>query len=548
MLDIIREFGILTIVRALWAPSLLAGAIFTLVGLVSVWAALSRRHWFIRAVVVAAVLSATLAIRGHDAVLVFLLQSLMAVACISALKIRRTRPPRANASKNAEHDPASGSTTLRVSEKAKPSYPQFSLLDLMLMVLVVAAICAIVAQTPPRLLVEWPGITITGLSFGGLTFWLRQEFAAIIFRRNRPKWLARKPLRGKLHLAFRLFVSAILPLGVILLLFPGAYLYHRVINPLPRPTVAMPVPNGYEDLVRAGEMLNNVRVPDSETARPEAIQAFVRNNIQVFDTVRRGLNRECRVRLTYNHTDLARCVGFRQLMRALIAEGKLAEADGRPGDAVTSYLDGIRLAEAISHGGLLVNRLVGRAIERTGVEELLKIPDPLDHLETQRAIDSLQALDTRRESIDAVFALDRIWTDHVYGKLDRVWEVINRSSPQGAASFEMIRSTLTSNRTRTRLAICKLAIRRYQLDHDRLPDSLADLVPEYLGSVPEDPFGGQPIVYRPDPAGPILYSVGPDGRDDGGKPLDWSSRVPVPPGDVLLIEPEDVVDEPVEAE
>lgn len=541
-------FDIRTLVRALWAPSLVTGAIFTLVGLVSVWAALSRRHWFIRALVVAAVLSTTLAIRGHDAVLVFLLQSLVAMAVIGALKAWRTRSRRADAATDSEHEPASDSTVPSVSEDAGPKCPQFSLLDLMLMVLVVAAICGLVVQTPPHLRMEWPAIVILGLSFGGLTLCLRREFAAVIFRRNRPKWLARRPIRGKLRLAFRLFVAVILPLSIILLLLPGAYFHHRVINPLPRPTVVMPVPNGYEDLVRAGEMLKNVTVPDRETATTEEFRAFVQDNVEVFDIIRLGLSRECRVRLTYNASDFSG-YGNLQLFRALIAEGKLAEAEGRLGDAVTSYLDAVRFTEAMSYGGMVTDDMVGGALEREGVRQLVRIIDSVPHRELKRAIDLLQAIDSRRESPEDVLARDRIWIEHNgVGKQWRAGILLLSYSPECADCVRGMSSGMKHRQGQTRLAICKMAIRRYQLDHDRLPGTLADLVPEYLGSVPEDPFGGQPIVYRPDSAGPILYSVGPDRRDDGGKPLDWSSPMPVHPGDVLLIEPEDVAEEPVEAE
>ena len=112
-----------TVVQTLWVPSLVTAAIFTLVALVSIWAALSRRHWFTRAVVVAVVLSATLAIRGHDVALVFLMQSLTTVAGITALKGLRTRSLQAHAMKNTEHEAALDSTGPAVSEDAATPSP-----------------------------------------------------------------------------------------------------------------------------------------------------------------------------------------------------------------------------------------------------------------------------------------------------------------------------------------------------------------------------------------------------------------------------------------
>jgi hypothetical protein len=69
-----------------------------------------------------------------------------------------------------------------------------------------------------------------------------------------------------------------------------------------------------------------------------------------------------------------------------------------------------------------------------------------------------------------------------------------------------------------RMTAVALACRLYALDHDgRLPAALADLVPAYLPDVPADPLtAGRPLGYVPDRDRPRVYSVGEDGRDDGG--------------------------------
>jgi len=69
------------------------------------------------------------------------------------------------------------------------------------------------------------------------------------------------------------------------------------------------------------------------------------------------------------------------------------------------------------------------------------------------------------------------------------------------------------------MAATALAIRLYQLDHDgQRPRELAELVPDYLPSLPMDPFAdGKPIGYRPDADPPYLYTVFEDGVDQGGE-------------------------------
>jgi hypothetical protein len=71
-----------------------------------------------------------------------------------------------------------------------------------------------------------------------------------------------------------------------------------------------------------------------------------------------------------------------------------------------------------------------------------------------------------------------------------------------------------------RMAATALGTRLYAAGHGgKLPETLDQLVPEYLPQVPRDPFaaGGQrPIGYSPDPKRPLIYSVGSNGADEGG--------------------------------
>ncbi|HTN77138.1 MAG TPA: hypothetical protein VL096_17885 [Pirellulaceae bacterium] len=61
-----------------------------------------------------------------------------------------------------------------------------------------------------------------------------------------------------------------------------------------------------------------------------------------------------------------------------------------------------------------------------------------------------------------------------------------------------------------------LASQRYTLKHGKRPNSLADLVPDFLPQVPIDPFDGQPLRLLPTEQGITFYSVGPDRLDNGG--------------------------------
>jgi len=67
-----------------------------------------------------------------------------------------------------------------------------------------------------------------------------------------------------------------------------------------------------------------------------------------------------------------------------------------------------------------------------------------------------------------------------------------------------------------------MALERWRLQRglhgSAYPQTLADLVPEFLDRVPLDPWSGRALCYRSTAEGKsyLLYSVGQDGKDDGG--------------------------------
>ena len=128
---------------------------------------------------------------------------------------------------------------------------------------------------------------------------------------------------------------------------------------------------------------------------------------------------------------------------------------------------------------------------------------------------------------------------------------------------------------RERAMQLKLALRWYQADEGKPAETLDQLLPKYLPAIPQDPYDGQPFRYRlsageeiewpedasppvmqppgekapdfalPRPAPPpptrkippgqgVLWSVGPDKQDDGGRRQSGSTAGPNSPGEDLI--------------
>lgn len=67
------------------------------------------------------------------------------------------------------------------------------------------------------------------------------------------------------------------------------------------------------------------------------------------------------------------------------------------------------------------------------------------------------------------------------------------------------------------VTLTAIALELYRRRHDRWPNSLDELVPSIMPAIPPDRFDGKPLKYALGDTGPVLYCVGSDGDDDGGR-------------------------------
>jgi hypothetical protein len=72
--------------------------------------------------------------------------------------------------------------------------------------------------------------------------------------------------------------------------------------------------------------------------------------------------------------------------------------------------------------------------------------------------------------------------------------------------------------TRNDETILACALERYRLANGQFPGTLDALSPQYVAAIPADVITGQSLKYRRTDDGQFqLYSVGWNGKDDGGK-------------------------------
>jgi hypothetical protein len=155
-----------------------------------------------------------------------------------------------------------------------------------------------------------------------------------------------------------------------------------------------------------------------------------------------------------------------------------------------------------------IQRLVSRMLVPDGWFEQNKVAlgrFHLDYLQTVvNPIDQTVSPRKARE-VEAGFERTRPTPYNFFAR--RLTPALNTASAKAALG-----------QTSVNLARVACALERYRLAHGHYPETLDGLAPAFLGRVPHDLIGGQPLRYRRTTNGQfLLYSVGWNETDDGGR-------------------------------
>ena len=189
-------------------------------------------------------------------------------------------------------------------------------------------------------------------------------------------------------------------------------------------------------------------------------------------------------------------VGVRKLAQAFVTEGKLAGNENRYSDAAKSYLDAIHLGTEAGRGGLVIDEMVGLAVESVGLEQLQTIANDLDAKSCRETATTLETLDDRRQTWNEVMQQERNWSRRAFPGLgNELGKLVLRNSTNKA--FQKAEEKFNQQQMKTRQLTVDLAARAYELDKGHPPASVSDLVPDYLKTVTQDPTTGTNLVYTP---------------------------------------------------
>jgi hypothetical protein len=268
-----------------------------------------------------------------------------------------------------------------------------------------------------------------------------------------------------------------------------AFLVLRPLPPLPH----LPNPNGYDDLVSAGKLASTNTAGYAKMSVYQ-LRPVVQGNAGALSLARDGLDKGCGVPVQYSQDgqrDVAGNYGkLRRLGEAFAAEGRLAELEKRPGAAVDSYVDLMRLGAATAHGGILVDAMVGSAIESLGATGLQKFVNQSDAKTCRETAAALETLDTARPSWPDVLKQEDNWIRRTFGARSVLIEFVYHQQMK-QRNGQRAQKSYQAEQLKARRLMIDFASRAYELDKGHRPASAADLVPEYLKAVPKSPSTGK---------------------------------------------------------
>jgi hypothetical protein len=268
-------------------------------------------------------------------------------------------------------------------------------------------------------------------------------------------------------------------------------------EPLP-PVPPLPNPNGYDAFVKAGETMRG-DFEDFADLSADDLQKLISTNSEALKLVNLGMSEGCIVPNNYspNYIDslVDQLPAIKRLAWAMSAEGRLAELNKRTNDAVRIYLDTVQIGQKSSHGGVIIVRLVGTAIETIGMKPLGMLTNTSDLHLCREVLQKMETIDSTDDSAEATLQQERIWQKQAFGFWGQIRILLDYNDIK--ATNQRFFERLNETQKQRRALMINFAARAYELDKGHPPANVTDLMPDYLKAVPQDPFTGTNMVYSP---------------------------------------------------
>ncbi len=283
----------------------------------------------------------------------------------------------------------------------------------------------------------------------------------------------------------------------------------------------LPDPNGYEKLLVATDMLHP-RTGFYDEMEAEELAEVVEHNRPALRLARMGLREECAVTLVWggdrtwlDTVHSARNAKNRNLSRAFTAEALYESQQGNVDPAIQCGLDSIQSGMAVAKGGLVVDWMIGYSNVYRGMAALRTIVNSMSKSQSNELIDHFEGEPFEFEDPNSLLKRELAFFEQMHGPVE--WFMIGKVAKSQQQSMRTELPSIEKRYTVYKdLLITHFALRCFKIDHGRFPEDLEELVPNYLSELPRDLYSDDPLLYRQQEGGYLLYSVGENEVDNGG--------------------------------
>jgi hypothetical protein len=173
----------------------------------------------------------------------------------------------------------------------------------------------------------------------------------------------------------------------------------------PIPSRVFPSPNGYDNFVKAVSLIKLVTSQQySDLTNRADLLLVITNNADALAQVREGLKHDSMVNraldTNYITAIMPLLANFKRLAATMGCEGRLAEMEGQTNQAVQIYLEIMQLGSSGLRGGVIIERMVGIALENRGRSGISPLINGLTIADCHKAILTIEDIDARRETFD----------------------------------------------------------------------------------------------------------------------------------------------------
>lgn len=290
-------------------------------------------------------------------------------------------------------------------------------------------------------------------------------------------------------------------------------------------------PNGFLELLDAGQTLSQSTVLEGVTLSlpgPQLRQEVKRYQ-SAFASVETALNCELLTAKTWSISNprpilegnSQSSTNIRSVARALSNKSRQETHDGNFNIAIEDGCQCLKLRIPLSRSGLIVDALVGHAFESIALTPIQNATAGASAEKLRKALAVLKEMDALPDDAKWICQQEK----------EEMWRHLNWKQRLSLWLMEDTYEALDHNLKHSfrrhcvlrRQLIISIALELFRRDQQRYPQVLSDLVPQYLDSIPQDPFASEDsdgsFKYALEKDGPTLrlYSIGPNGVDDGGQ-------------------------------